>query len=841
MSVHRDGNRVSGTQSSRRTDWRPLSLPVIVIAVAIGAVGPTPLPVTASAEQPSPIDRALLDRYCVSCHNERLQTGGLALDAVDVTDVALNADTLEKVARKLRARQMPPAGRPRPSAATTDAFATALETALDQVASASPNPGRLPIHRLNRIEYLNAVRDLLAIEVDPDLLPIDNAGIGFDNNADVLSVTPALMARFLSAATKVSRLAVGDPALGPSVQVYRAPEFADQTVRQGADLPFGTHGGLAVRHAFPLDGEYTFTLRLQRNSIGDTIRGIDDEHEIQVRVDHRLVERFSVGGQYPGHDIGLVNGIPDDDIEAQALHTYRLTADDHLEFRMPVLAGTHLVSAAFTDRAPTVSELVPLAPSSRKRTIFTDDAGDPSIETLAIAGPYDGRRPADTPSRRRIFICRPETERDAAPCARTILGTLAGRAYRRPVTDADLDDLMRLYSAGSRDGDFDAGIQFALEGLLASPSFVFSIEQDPVDTYPGMVYSLTDLELASRLSVFLWKSLPDAALLAAVDGPLVAPAMLADETRRMLADPKASRWINDFAEQWLTVRNLQAHAPDPDRFPDFDDSLRDAMATETRLFFESQVREDRSVLDLLRADYTFLNERLARHYGIPAVYGSHFRRVPVTDPDRRGLLGHGSVLTVTSYANRTSVVLRGKWVLETLLGAPPPPPPPDVPDIEENMPGEEPASLRERMERHRESPVCASCHAPMDPFGFVLEQFDATGRWRETDAGATIDTKTTLPDGGVIHGPDGLRDYLLGRHEEFVRTVAERLLAYALGRGLEYYDAPAVRQIVRDAAREDYRWSSLVLGVVRSVPFQMRRVGGAAESPASATTVAAPR
>ena len=839
MSVHRDGSGVSRTHTARRTGRRLRSL--LVTAVAIGAANMSPPRVAASAAQAAPIDRTLLDRYCVTCHNSRLQTGGLSLDDVDVTDVAAHAATLERVARKLRARQMPPAGRPRPPQATADAFATALETALDRVASAAPNPGRLPLHRLNRIEYVNAVRDLLAIEVDPDLLPIDNAGIGFDNNADVLTVTPALMARYLSAATKVSRVAVGDPAIGPSIQVYRAPEFADQTVRQGADLPFGTHGGLAVRHVFPLDGDYTFTLRLQRNSIGDTIRGIDDEHEIQARIDHRLIERFRVGGRYPGHDIGLVNGVPDDDLEAQALHTYRLTADDHLEFRLPVLAGTHLVSAAFTDRAPRVSELVPLAPSSRKRSIFTDDAGDPSIETLSIAGPYDGRRPEDTLSRRRIFRCRPATVRDEVPCAEMILGTLAARAYRRPVTGADVDDLMRLFTAGSHDGDFDAGIQLALEGLLASPSFLFSIELDPVDTRPGTVYRLSDLELASRLSVFLWKSLPDEALLAAVDGSLADPTVLAGETRRMLADPKASRWITDFGEQWLTVRNLQAHAPDPDRFPDFDDSLRDAMATETRLFFESQVREDHSALDLLRADYTFLNERLARHYGMPAVYGSHFRRVRVTDPARRGLLGHGSVLTVTSYANRTSVVLRGKWVLETLLGAPPPPPPADVPDIDENTPGEEPASLRERMERHRESPVCASCHAPMDPFGFVLETFDATGRWRETDAGAVINTETTLPDGGAIHGPGGLRDYLLGRRDEFLRTVVERLLAYALGRGLEYYDAPAVRQIVRYAAREDYRWSSLVLGVVRSVPFQMRRVADAVESTAPAPVVAAPR
>ena len=801
--------------TSVRSLWTLLAT-TVVVGVGLDA---------ARVGQPGPLDRALLDRYCITCHNERLNTAGLMLDRVDLTQVGVHAEVLEKVARKLRAGQMPPLGRPRPPQVAADAFATALETAIDQVAEALPNPGRRPVHRLSRLEYMNAIQDLLAIDVDPAWLPIDNAGIGFDNNADILSVTPALMARYLSTAAKVSRLAIGNAAIGPAIQVYRAQEFADQSVRMGEDLPFGTHGGLAVRHAFPLNGEYTFTLRLQRNSIGSTIRGIDDEHEIQVRIDHRLVKRFSVGGKYPGHDIGLVNGVPDDDVEAQVQHTYRLTADDHLQFRISVKAGTRLVTAAFTDRAPAVSELVPLRPSSRKRRIYTDDAGDPSIETLAIAGPYAGSVPDDTPSRNLIFVCHPTTARDETSCARTILTTLMLRAYRRPLTEPDLSELMRLYEFGRRDGDFDAGIELALEGLLTSLPFLFSMEHDPVDTEPGTVYRLSDFELASRLSFFLWKSLPDDALLAAAaERRLGNPAVLAAEARRMLSDPKASRWINDFAEQWLTVRNLQTQEPDPDRFPDFDDSLRDAMATETALFFEDQVRDDRSVLDLLRADYTFLNERLARHYGIPGVYGSHFRRVPVTDLARRGLLGQASILTVTSYADRTSVVLRGKWVLETLLGAPPPPPPPDVPDLEENTPGETPKSLRARMEQHRENPVCASCHAPMDPFGFVLENFDATGQWRETDAGAVIDTVTTLTDGGAIAGPAELQAYLLNRRDEFLRTVTEKLMAYALGRGLEYYDAPTIRHIVREAENDDYRWSSLILGILRSVPFQMRRV-----------------
>ena len=803
--------------TSRRL-WTPL-----VVGLLAGVVELRP-PVSAQGAQPASPGRVLLDRYCVTCHNTRLQTAGLALDTLDLTDTTAHAEVLEKVVRKLRAGQMPPVGRPRPTPEAVDVFATALETTLDRAAVAARNPGRLPVHRLNRLEYVTAVRDLLAVEVDPSLLPIDNAGVGFDNDADVLSVTPALMARYLSAATKLSRLAVGDQAIRPSTRVYRAPEFADQSIRAGDDLPFGTHGGLAVRHGFPLDGEYTFRLRLQRASIGNTIRGIDDEHEIQVRVDHRLVERFSIGGRYPGHDVGLVNGIRDDDVDARALHTYRTTADDDLEVRIPLGAGTHLVTATFTDRAPAVSELVRLRPMSRQRRIFTDDAGDPSIETLSIAGPYDATRPDDTPSRRRIFVCRPATPGEEAPCARTILRTLAERAYRRPAAAADLDELMRLYATGRRDGDFEAGIQLALEGLLASPAFLFSIEHDPVDSRPGLVYPLADMDLAARLSWFLWKSLPDDPLRAAAERGLHDPAVLTAETRRLLADSKALRWIDDFGEQWLTVRNIHAHQPNPDLFPHFDDTLRQAMATETTLFFRSQFREDRSVLDLLRADYTFLNEPLARHYGVANVYGSHFRRVAVTDPARRGLLGQGSVLTVTSYANRTSIVLRGKWVLETLLGAPPPPPPPNVPDLEDNVRGEAPRSLRERMERHRESPVCASCHATMDPFGFALENFDATGRWRDTDGGAAIDAATTLSGGGTVDGPAGLGRYLLSRQDELLRTVAEKLLAYALGRSLEYYDAPAVRQIVREAAGDDYRWSAFVLGAVRSAPFRMRRV-----------------
>jgi hypothetical protein len=474
---------------------------------------------------------------------------------------------------------------------------------------------------------------------------------------------------------------------------------------------------------------------------------------------------------------------------------------------------------------------VPLVASSPKRWNFTDDAGAPGIDRIEIAGPYAATAPADTPSRRRIFVCRPTSEQDAAPCVRTILSTLARRAYRRPLTEPDLQELMHLYQTGSREGNFAAGIGLALETVLWSPAFLIRMEHDPAGALPGAVYRVSDLELASRLSFFLWKSIPDDELLeVATKGRLSNPTVRAQQVRRMMADPKAKRWMNDFVGQWLTVRNIAAQEPDPDVFPEFDDNLRQAMEAETQLFFASQVREDHGLLELLRANYTFLNQRLAQHYGVPGVYGSHFRRVTMSDPARRGLLGQASILTVTSYANRTSVVLRGKWVLDTLLGAPPPPPPANVPPLPENQAGAPAKSLRERMEQHRKSPVCAGCHAPMDPLGFVLENFDATGRWRDTDAGVAIDKVSAGLRGETVDGPEGLRTYLLSRGDEFVRTVTRKLLEYALGRSLEYYDGPAVRQLMRDAARNDYRWSSLVLGIVQSAPFQMRSVGSPEET-----------
>ena len=790
-------------------------LRVLGAAIAAGVV----LQPAAAAGQTGPPSRALLDRYCVTCHNERLKTAGVMFDQVDIGRVAEHRELLEKVVRKLRSGQMPPDGRPRPGRPQVTAFVTALEAELDKVGAAAPNPGRVASHRLNRTQYVNAVRDLLDLEIDGEaLLPSDMAGFGFDNNADVLAMTPALMDRYITAATKVSRLAVGTLENRPAIQTYRLPTATRQDARMGEDLPFATHGGLAARHTFPLDGDYLFKIRLERGDVGGTIRGNIAErvYHIELRLDHALMDRLTVGGEFEGQVKYTLTGggiaPPDDDLVHQQIALYNQTADQDLEVRLPVKAGTRLVAAAFTNVAPSASQGV-------------GDNMVAGIASLEIHGPYGGKVPVATPSRERIFVCRPSGPQDEEPCARTIVSTLARRAYRRPVTDADLRPLMDIYAIGRAAGDFETGVARALEALLSMPAFLMRAEADPLDAPAGTIYRISDLELASRLAAFLWKSIPDEELLdAAVRGELRDPAVLARQTRRMLADRRAARWMNDFLGQWLQTRNLETILPDPLRFPGYDSTLREGLIRETELFFESQVRADRSVLDLLRADYTYLNARLAEHYGVADVYGSHFRRVPVTDPARQGLLGHGSVLTVTSYADRTSVVLRGKWVLETLLGAPPPPPPANVPPLPENDGESEPASLRERMEQHRANPVCASCHATMDQLGFALENFDAIGRWRVEDEGAPIDAAISWRD-TAIESPAAFREALLRQAEdELVLTITEKLLTYALGRGVDYLDAPAVREIVRDAARDDYRWSSLVLGIVRSAPFQQRIV-----------------
>jgi cytochrome c5 len=802
------------------------------------AARPAPRAVTgAPAAAP---DRAVFDRYCVTCHNERLKTGNLMLDKVDLTQISAHAETLEKVVKKLRGGTMPPDGSRRPDPATLDAFIDSLEAALDRTAAANPNPGRVASRRLNRAEYVNVIQDLLGLEVDgTELLPSDMAGFGFDNNADVLSITPGLMSRYIAAATKISRVAVGSPDNRPIMQLYKVG-FERRGDRAGEDLPFATHGGLAVRHTFPLDGEYVFALRLKRNGTVSTIDGIEeDEHEIELRVDHALVKRFKIGGKFKGPDPGVLIAVPEDDLEGQKVHDYRMNADKELEVRLPIKAGTRLVSAAFTDSAPLP---LPAGAGSGRGGILTSPAGNlPGVDMFYISGPFGGKPPLDTPSRRTIFTCQPANGREEDACARKIIATLARRAYRRPVTDADVEPLFGIYKEGRGARDFDAGIERALEALLSSPKFLIRLEREPSSTRPGSAYRLTDLELASRLSFFLWKSIPDEELLdVAGRGQLKDPAVLARQVRRMLADRRATRFMNDFVGQWLEIRNIQSKDPDGILFAAFDDTLRKAMTRETELFFESQIRDDRPIPELLRANYTFLNEQLARHYGINDIYGSHFRRVRMTDERRHGLLGHASVLMTTSYADRTSVVLRGKWVLENLLGAPPPPPPNMVPPLKPNDRAK-PTSLRERMEQHRSNAVCASCHARMDPLGFALENFDAIGKWREDDLGAPINSTITL-SGKTIDSPAAFREALLDEGDgEFIRTVAEKLLTYALGRGVMYYDAPVVRQLERELARNESRWSALVLGIVGSGPFQMRRTSLPSEAQPAPATVAEKR
>ena len=755
--------------------------------------------------------RAVLDRYCVTCHNQRLLTGNLALDGVDVAHVGADAAVWEKVLQKLRTQAMPPPRRPRPDAETYGAFAMWLESALDGAAADRPNPGRPTIHRLNRLEYTNAIRDLLDLEIDTaTMLPADDLAYGFDNNADILTVAPGLLERYMSAARRIARLAVGDPTIEADAVRYPLSTLLVQDDRMSEDLPFGSRGGAAVRHHFPLDGEYLVRIGLQGG-------GRREPQEIDVRVDGARRALLRVGSWPEGADPGAARVVE---------------PGEPLQVRFPARAGTHVVSVSFTKRTAVTEGM---APSRLPIWTFSTGRGyvqRMALESVEIEGPFSpdtlGRGTGgdgEAASRRRIFVCRPATAEEEGPCADEILGTLARRAFRRPVDEIDLEVLRGFYAEGRDEGNFDAGIQRALESMLVDPEFLFRIERDPAGIDPATPYRLTDVELASRLSFFLWSSIPDDELLdAAETGTLRDPDVLERQVRRMLADEKAGVLVSSFAAQWLHLRRMRTVSPDVNAFPGFDDNLRDALVRETELFVESQMRDDRSVVELLDADYTFVNERLARHYGIPNVYGSRFRRVDLPGEKRRGLLGHGSVLTVTSLATRTSPVVRGKWVLENILGTPPPPPPPDVPDLPERADDGTVTSLRARLEAHRANPVCSNCHARMDPLGFALENFDAVGKWRDTGvAGAPIDPSGTLPDGTAFDGFPGLRDILLERREEFVTTVTEKLMTYALGRGVEHYDRPAIRAIVREAATNDYRWSSLILGVARSLPFQMRR------------------
>ena len=767
-------------------------------------------------------DQALLQRYCIGCHNDRTLAAGLSLQDVDPTTAGHTAtDVWEKVVRKLRTRAMPPPGRPRPDEAAYDGFLTRLEGTIDGAATAAPNPGRRPaVHRLNRAEYANAIRDLLDLEVDTrTLLPADDSGFGFDNIADVLSVSPMLTERYLGAARKISKLAVGDPQQAPSTNMFEVDKYLKQDGRVSDDLPFGSRGGLAVRHTFPVDGEYVVKVYLSRTYDG-RVRGLTNRHELEVRLDGALVDTLTVGGP-----------ILDADGEPRR-RDLRNADDDGQEVRFTAPAGPHLLAVSFVDQAAVLEGMRRPQYAVTSYEYAGDQTLDPGVSRVELRGPYAVTGRGDTPSRRAIFSCRPPVGADVDSdeelgCAREIVGRLGRRAFRRPLETRDLDMLLGFFTMGHEQGDFDTGVEMALRRILVSPDFIFRREQDPEEHAPGEPYTVSDIELASRLSFFLWSSIPDEELLGLAErGELRAPGVLEAQVARMLGDFRASTLVDNFGGQWLYLRNMAFHAPDPYAFADFDANLREAMAHEMELFVDSQIREDHSVLELMTSDQTFVNQRLAEHYGIPNVYGNHFRRITLDGElaPRRGLLGKGSLLTVTSYAHRTSPVVRGKWLLENILGTPPPPPPADVPALAENDDsGALPRSVRERLEVHRENPVCASCHRVMDPLGFALENFDAIGRWRvESDGGTPVDSAGVLADGTPVDGPASLVDALLIRPESFVTTVTEKLLTYGLGRGVEYFDAPAVRRIVRDAAAEDYRWSAIIAGIARSVPFQMR-------------------
>ena len=778
-------------------------------------------PAASPSRTGSEVDAAgVVAKYCVTCHNDRTKTGGLALDVVSRVSVRDHAPVWEDVLHRLRAGSMPPQGMPRPERAAVDALMSSISGELD---GATRDPGRPLLRRLNRAEYGNVIRDLLDITVDVrSLLPADDSAFGFDNNADLQAFSPALLERYLVAADKVSALAVGDPTTAPAAEMYFTK--GDQSQSQHQDgLPLGTVGGIGVQHYFPLDGEYQFQVSLIRTNT-ESVRGLEHQHQLEITIDGERVFLGGVGGEAEAGQKGNVTERSD-------------ATDARLRVRVPVKAGSRFVTAAWVRKIGEGTNR--LRPFLRSNAGTYDSTGRPHVRWFTIAGPYNPTGPGDTASRRRIFTCHPDREplarrsaESEVGCARRILTTLARRAFRRPLRAGELDSLLTFYRDGRKRGTFESGVQLALRRLLASPSFVFRVEEETQSPNPKTQIPnpkvvegarvVNDFELASRLSFFLWSSMPDETLFRlAEQGQLRRPDVLEAQVRRMIADSRADALMQNFAGQWLHVRNLQNSAPNTDEFPDFDNDLREGLRREIELFFGAVLREDRPVLDLLTADYTFVNERLAKHYDIPYVYGSQFRRVTLTEDGRRGLLGKGSILLATSHADRTAPVLRGKWILENLLGTPPPPPPANVPPLEAT-PGRVPKTMRERMAVHRENPACAGCHRVTDPLGFSLENFDGVGAWRTPEAGAPIDSSGTAPEGPAVSGVVELRKALLNHQDAFIHTLTEKLMIYALGRGLEAYDMPVVREIVRDASRQDYRFSSLMMGIVKSVPFQMR-------------------
>ena len=795
---------------SKKRFFRNLSFALLGLAGLLGGaqyaglIDPLDLKAGAGGERRFAADT--ISGFCVDCHDPVLQTGGLVLEPEWLTDIGAHAEIWEKVVHKLRAGSMPPLAEPRPEAAAYERVAGYLESSLDAVAAAAPNPGRLPqLHRLTRTEYKNAIRDLLALDKLPAemnyelLLPADNASSGFDNIADLLFVSPVVMERYLEAARKISRLAVGDARMPVMVNIHRLPlELPQDEPLDG--LAFGTRGGLGVDSYFPLDADYVFHIELARAA--------REPHEIEISIDGERVASATVGTNGGG---------------------FRAPADV-LNIRAPVGAGPHTVGVTFVERTAALDESTVRVQRRSRGTL-------PALELVTISGPYDTTGPGRTPSRERIFVCEPRSAAEETACAQDILRTLVRRAYRRPATDADVAALMPFFDDGRAGTSFDAGIQRALERLLVSPQFLYRIERVPEGVGADETFAIAPLELASRLSFFLWSSLPDEELLElAISGELEQDEVLAAQTQRMLADPRAAALVTNFASQWLFLRDVESKDPDLFVFRDFDESLRAAFIEETELFVASVLRERRSVLELITADYTYVNERLADHYGIPFIQGSHFRRVELPARSQRGgLLGQGSILTLTSYPTRTSPVLRGKYVLDNLLASPPPPPPPDVPSLDAETHAEgAPLTLREAMAKHRASPECASCHAEMDPIGFAFENFDAVGRWRDLEGGLPIQTASTLPDGTQIDGIAGIRALLLKSPERFVSAVTEKLLMYAVGRNIQFFDRPAVRAIVRDAAADNYTFEALVHGIVNSVPFRMRAAPPAEADAASA-------
>ncbi len=771
---------------------------LLMLALAVPTfAGETAAPASAAPTSIDPASaHAMMNRYCVLCHSDKLHTAGISLQSLDPTVSEKNAATWEKVLRKFGTGQMPPPGLPRPKPEVATAFTKWLTDSLDASAATHPNPGHPTIHRLNRAEYSNAVRDLLSLDINAGAkLPADDTGYGFDNIGDVLSMSPVLIERYISVARLVSREAVGDTAVKPEISVFTpSKEFAARSTRTSEDLPFDSMGGLSVAYHFPVDAEYLIKIKLP-----PVVQGFDAPTQAPRFLEARIPIKagsHQIGATFLGENL------------------------------VPEMVGRGKTRVSLNSDAVSTSKLDLRVDGARVKMFDVEHAGDyPQLSSLTIAGPYDVTGIGDTPSRRKIFICKATSPSQEEPCARKIIGNLGRFAYRRPFTEADMKPLLAFYQSGRQEGSFDLGISMALRAMLVSPDFLFRVEHDPANSAPGTVHRISDLELASRLSFFLWSSIPDEQLLrVAEQGKLKDPAVLSAQVDRMLADDRSSAFSSNFTGQWLFLRNLSKVTPDPDIFPQFDAGLARAFREETELFFDAILRENRPVTDLISANFTFLNQRLAQHYDVPNVYGSQFRRVNLTNDERGGLLGQGSILTVTSYPNRTSVVQRGKWVLENLLGGGPPPPPPDIPALEAHAKDGRQLTMRQQMEQHRANPTCSSCHSRMDPIGFSLENYDGVGKWRAKDGNSVIDTSGKLPDGTQFQGPKGLKTLLTTHYrDQFVTTLTEKLMTYAMGRGVEYYDEPAVRAVLRDAAAQNTTIPALIHSIVNNPQFQTRR------------------